>query len=470
MLTYSFAKIGSDSLYEYLYKCLKNDILLNVLPAGEKLPSKRSFAKNLGISVITVENAYAQLIAEGFIYSLPKKGYFVADIQQNEIPLTKPAPKTAAKKTPAAEPFLADFSSNSPAAGQFPFTTWAKLLREILHTEQKELLQKQPSAGSYKLRQSIAGYMKEFRGLYVLPEQIIIGAGTEYLYGQIVQLLGHDKCYGIEEPGYQKIAQIYTLNGVNCKHVPLDANGISIPALETAAVDVVHISPSHHFPTGITTPISKRYELLGWAAKNPNRYIIEDDYDSEFRLVGRPLPTLQSIDTTGKVIYLNTFSKSLTSTLRVSFMILPQELLKIYNKKMSFYTCPVTNLIQSALTRFIAEGYYEKHINRMRQFYKKQRNFLIKQIQASPLKKYAQITESDAGLHFILTLQLNCQDREFKQRLLSRGIKINALSEYYALSPKPDNHSFIVNYSSLNKEQIENSVRIINEEIQQVKT
>lgn len=465
MITYSFTEKGSDPLYEHLYKCIKNDILQGTLKSGEKLPSKRSFAKNLDISVITVENAYSQLAAEGYIYSLPKKGFYVSDIKKPSVSGTDMFPaQTCLRDLPAPE-YLADFTSNAVPSEQFPFSVWSKLLREVLNDSQEELLTKSPGTGSLSLRRSIAGYIKDFRGMNVDPERIVIGAGTEYMYGMIVRLLGHDRCYGIEDPGYQKTAMVYAINDAKCAHVPLDDDGISITSLEQQGVDVAHISPSHHFPTGIITPVSKRYELLGWAAKDSGRYIIEDDYDSEFRMTGKPLPTLMSIDTSEKVIYMNTFSKSLSAAMRVSYMVLPAHLAELYREKMFFYSCPVNDLIQIALSRFIDDGGFERHINRMRQFYKKQRDLLISEIKFSKMSKYVSVSEADSGLHFILNLNIGCSDEDFRKRLLRRGIKISALSEYYAIPENRTEHRFVINYSSLTGKQIHDAVTAMGDEV-----
>ena len=289
MLTYSFNDIGTTPLYEHLYKCIKNDIVNGTLSADTKLPSKRSFAKNLGVSPITVENAYAQLLSEGYIYSVAKKGYYVADFSPEFTTLPAPAEKPAALQETRPQ-YFADFSSNQTRPDHFPFSVWAKLMRETLQERNAELMTKSPCGGIYELREAIAGHLRQFRDIHVQPEQIFIGAGTEYLYGLLVQLLGFDKVYAIENPGYEKIAQIYDSHQVDYRFVDMDSQGIRIDRLEESDADVVHISPSHHFPTGIITPVSRRYELLGWAAKSESRYIIEDDYDSEFRLTGRPIP------------------------------------------------------------------------------------------------------------------------------------------------------------------------------------
>ena len=326
MLTYSFSKIGSESLYMYLYKCIREDILTGKITPGTKLPSKRSFAENLGVSVITVENAYAQLVSEGYVYALPKKGFFAANLEKSTAPQKKESPRT---QMPVPPKYFADFSSSRTDPQNFPFATWAKLMREIISEKSAELMANAPCGGVFELRCAIAEHLREFRGIDADPNCIVVGAGTEYLYGLLIQLLGFDKVYALEDPGYRKIAQVYESYGVQYRFTPMDKEGIDPKALEKSGADILHISPSHHFPTGIVTPIARRYTLLDWAAQSENRYIIEDDYDSEFRLTGKPIPALQSIDSADRVIYMNTFSKSLASTIRISYMVLPLSLIHI---------------------------------------------------------------------------------------------------------------------------------------------
>ena len=312
MLTYNLTATGSDSLYESLYKCIKNDILQGKLCAGEKLPSKRSFAKNLGISVITVENAYGQLSDEGYIYSMPKRGFYVSDIDMvvargiNMKGISQSADRNIsgdnyiygmesfneAASSLAKSSYFADFSSNQTDSEIFPFSIWSKTVRSVLNDNQIQLMINSPCAGILPLRNAIARYLRDFRGMKVAPHQIIIGAGTEYLYGLLIQLLGKNLIYGVENPGYHKIGKICKSMGVTYRHVDLDESGVSIHELEEKKIDIIHTSPSHHFPTGIVMPVSRRYELLGWAAKKKQHYIIEDDYDSELRLSGKPFPTL----------------------------------------------------------------------------------------------------------------------------------------------------------------------------------
>ena len=458
MLTYSFNDIGTTPLYEHLYKCIKNDIVNGTLSADTKLPSKRSFAKNLGVSPITVENAYAQLLSEGYIYSVAKKGYYVADFSPEFTTLPAPAEKPAALQETRPQ-YFADFSSNQTRPDHFPFSVWAKLMRETLQERNAELMTKSPCGGIYELREAIAGHLRQFRDMHVRPEQIFIGAGTEYLYGLLVQLLGFDKVYAIENPGYEKIDQIYESYQVSRRFIDMDAQGIRIDRLEESGADVVHISPSHHFPTGIITPVSRRYELLGWAARSDSRYIVEDDYDSEFRLTGKPIPALQSIDLLEKVIYINTFSKSLTSTMRISYMVLPRRLAEEFQSRMSFYSCTVSNFEQYALIRFIREGYLEKHINRMRNYYHRQRDTLLHAIKKSPLSSRVMITEEDSGLHFLMKIDTGLSDTELTERARKKGLRLTALSRYYHRPSGNVEHIFIMNYSSLETEHIPEAIR-----------
>lgn len=469
MLTYSFENIGASSLYGHLYEVIKRDIIDGTLPADYKLPSKRSFSKNLGVSIITVENAYAQLIAEGYIYSIPKKGYYVARLEgiilqeKTHASLSQDMcmyTDALLTEETLSSPLIADFTSNSTSREAFPFAIWAKLMRDVLSDMHDKLMTSTPGIGSYELRSAIAAHLQDFRGMRVQPGQIVIGAGTEYLYSIIIQLLGRNLTYAVEDPGYKKISRIYESNDINVCHVPVTKSGVDAAALEASGADVIHLSPSHHFPTGIVTPISTRYELLGWAAKSAEheRYIIEDDYDSEFRLMGRPIPALKSIDVLERVIYMNSFSKSLASTIRISYMVLPPHLMERYNRLLSFYACTVSTFEQYTLARFISEGYFEKHINRMRNHYRNVRNLLVKSIRQSRIAPLCEIREDDAGLHFLLRVDTDVSDSCLKKTLLGNGIRISCLSDYYHFSDRAKEHILIVNYSCLDETIIPSAV------------
>lgn len=477
MLTYNLTATGSDSLYESLYKCIKNDILQGKLCAGEKLPSKRSFAKNLGISVITVENAYGQLSDEGYIYSMPKRGFYVSDIDMVANPNT--SAKTSAdanlfddSASIACSPYFADFSSNQTDSEIFPFSIWSKTVRSVLNDNQIQLMINSPCAGILPLRNAIAHYLRDFRGMQVFSHQIIIGAGTEYLYGLLIQLLGKNLIYGVENPGYHKIGKICKSMGVTYRHVDLDENGVSIHELEEKKIDIIHTSPSHHFPTGIVMPVSRRYELLGWAAKKKQHYIIEDDYDSELRLSGKPFPTLQSIDVSGKVIYMNTFTKTLASTVRISYMVLPEDLAKRFYSELSFYSCTVSNFEQYTLAQFMENGSFEKHINRLRNYYQNKRDAILKELKSGSIGKYITIQEEEAGVHFLMHIQSDCTEAEIVEKAKAGGVKLDPLSRYYIKNTEkheqngqenPYENTYVMNYSSVNMENIKKVVQVLSQ-------
>ena len=452
MLTYTFEKGGGVSLYEQLYRHIKGDILSGTLAAGEKLPSKRALAAHLEVSVITVKNAYEQLIAEGYICGVEKRGYYVMKIDQ---PLTaSPAAVRESREEPPERTWFMDFVTNSTAAEYFPFATWSKLLRQTILERDTDLLRPTPSTGAVELRQAIAQYLHQFRGMTVSPQQIIVGAGTETLYSLLIQLLGREKCYAVEEPGYSKIGRIYQSNQVPLRHVPLDDSGLSYEALCRTDADVVHISPSHHYPTGIVMPITRRHELLRWADQREGRYILEDDYDSEFRFVGRPIPTLFSDDEHQHVIYLNTFSKTIAPSIRISYMLLPPKLLADYREKLGFYACTVSSFEQYTLSEFLARGHYEQHLNRVRKRYHQKRDAVIACIRSGPLAQRAEIMEQDAGLHFLVRLDTTLPDETLRQRAAERGLRLALLSDYYRPGGAAPHHVLVVNYSGIELEKL----------------
>ena len=448
MLTYSFANLHGESMYTHLYKCIKKDILEGTLKAAVKLPSKRMLAKNLGISLITVENAYAQLLVEGYIYSEPKRGYYVATLQQQLPP---------ASNAPAAQPIVApkehitlSFAKSSVPADTFPYNTWARLLRNTLTSADEHALISDTAAGGVlPLRKALAKHLYQFRGLSVHPEQIIIGAGTQTLYNLIVQLLGRSHIYALEDPGYPQLAAIYRANDVFCRYLPMDEQGIEVAVLENSGADILHITPSHQFPTGITMPVSRRYELLHWASKKSSRYIIEDDYDCEFRLFGRPIPPLQSIDQAEKVIYINTFSKTLAPTFRISYMVLPPHLASLFYEKLGFYSCTVSNFEQFTLAKFIEGGYFERHINRMRTYYRNKRDNLLQYLDQCPASKALQVEGENSGLHFLLHLATAASDSQLRQAAAAQGLQIKFLTDYYHNKLSDNSHTLLMNYTGI---------------------
>ena len=458
MLTYTLDK-DKGHLSRELYKALKNDIEEGKLKRGEKLPSKRTFARNCSVSTITVQNAYDQLVSEGYITAIEKKGYYVSDSVAKKSKVSYLVDED--EETTTVE--LPDLSNNRVNVDNFPFSIWSRIMRKTMGEKQNLLLSPMKTEGVYELRRAISHHLSSFRGMAVSPSQIIVGAGTEYLYSLIIQLLGRDKLYALEDPGYMKLERIYNANGVGSIKVELDDKGLSLLSLEKSSADIAHISPNHHYPTGITMPLDRRYEILSWAAKKDERYIIEDDYDSEFRVSRNPVPTFYSLDTSGSVIYMNTFSKSLASTVRISYMVLPDSLAERFKENFSFYSSTVSSFEQYTLASFIEEGFFEKHINRMRLYYIRQRQAVLSLLSSSLMKDKCSVIENDSGLHFILRLNTFLSDKEVKDILYREGIKISALSDYSRSSSI--SHDFIISYSNLDMDAFKRALGILSENI-----
>ena len=458
MLTYTLDK-DKGHLSRELYKALKNDIEEGKLKRGEKLPSKRTFARNCSVSTITVQNAYDQLVSEGYITAIEKKGYYVSDSVAKKSKVSYLVDED--EETTTVE--LPDLSNNRVNVDNFPFSIWSRIMRKTMGEKQNLLLSPMKTEGVYELRRAISHHLSSFRGMAVSPSQIIVGAGTEYLYSLIIQLLGRDKLYALEDPGYMKLERIYNANGMRSIKVELDDKGLSLLSLEKSSADIAHISPNHHYPTGITMPLDRRYEILSWAAKKDERYIIEDDYDSEFRVSRNPVPTFYSLDTSGSVIYMNTFSKSLASTVRISYMVLPDSLAERFKENFSFYSSTVSSFEQYTLASFIEEGFFEKHINRMRLYYIRQRQAVLSLLSSSLMKDKCSVIENDSGLHFILRLNTFLSDKEVKDILYREGIKISALSDYSRSSSI--SHDFIISYSNLDMDAFKRALGILSENI-----
>ena len=434
MLTYELDRTIREPLYVQLYNFIRMDIESGVLTADSKLPSKRSFAQHLGVSLITVENSYSQLLAEGYIRSEEKKGYYVEKIEKKIENTEIPEDSEIENELPE------DFDNKL-----FPFTIWAKIMRDELSENQTKLLTKPPFEGVYELRKAISEHLRNFRNIQASPNQIIIGAGTEYLYMLINILFGSNYIFGLEDPGYSKIANIYNEYNIKCEYIPMMEDGMDMDYLKKNKVDIIHISPSHHFPTGVVTSIGKRYALLEWASKSPDRYIIEDDYDSEFRLSGKPVSSLYGIDVIDKVIYMNTFSKSLASTIRISYMVLPKSLMKRFHERLGFFSCPVSTFEQHTLARFIGEGYFERHINRMRRHYKKRKEELFEDMKKYDIFKNSSISGENSGLHCVVKFDTDRTDEELLEEVISYGFQASMMKDYYFIS-REDTHTLVFYY------------------------
>lgn len=466
MITIDFSKRKDLSLCEYLYRSIRTQILNGNLAAKERLPSKRLLAEHLRVSVITVQNAYARLISEGYIYSIEKKGFFVEEIPSQNFSLQKDSTNVIPHKKEPREKktkkYFADLKSNSTSFEKFPFALWAKIMRQVLNSGDERLLSRVPLGGALELRKAICSHLRQFRMIDVEAEQIIVSAGTDFTYSTLLQFLGTKKKYAVENPGYKQLDSVAKLCGAKCVPVNLDGNGISVEDLKKSRAQIVHVSPQHHFPTGIVMPYKRRAQLLEWAAEQDGRFIIEDDYDSEFRFDGMPIEPLFSSDKNSRVIYINTFSKTLSPSFRISYMVLPKKMLKEFFERIGFFSCPVSSFEQFALARFIGEGHYEKHLNRMKNYYRSLRNDFIAALQKSKIRSIAKIKEENSGLHFLLQVESKLRGEELRTRLDASGINIALLSDFHYNALDENSaaqKSFVVNYSGLKKERITPMVR-----------
>ena len=448
MRTYELKKSPGMPLYESLYRAIREDILSGALQSGEKLPSKRALAANLEVGKTTVEGAYGQLLEEGYIVSRERSGFYVEAVQ-------RPVSRKPTAPHPVAlseEPPKADLTGNG--TGQFPFSVWIRLQREVILDYGEQLLLPLHAQGVLELRQAIARNLEDFRGLSVAPDCILVGAGTDFLYNLLLQLLGQDKVYGVEDPGYGKIGKIYRAGGVRCLPIPMDDQGIRPECLGDA--QVLHISPSHHFPTGLVTPLQRRRALLDWA-RSKGGWIIEDDYDTEFRFRGRPLPAMQAMDP-DRVIYMNTFSKTLAPSIRISYMVLPPALMETFREKLGFYGCTVPSFEQYTLARFLDRGYFEKHINRMRKFYRARRNRVIAALEHCPAADRFTILEQDAGLHFLLQVDAPLSGPALVKKFAAQGLKVHLLSSFYQTPTPESDKSLVINYSAVDEELLQDAL------------
>ena len=362
-----------EPAYLQLYMKIREDIVKGIYPLGTKLPSKRTLAVNTGLSTITIEHAYSLLCDEGYIEARERSGYFVIFSTEDGFSGTYKINASENNILPSLDtrntlPIASEFqhkASHQTTDTEFPFGILAKTMRQVISSLGESILDKSPNTGCFELRDAISRYLARSRGINVSPEQIIIGSGSEYLYGLIVELLGQNKIYGIESPSYKKIEEVYNAFGVTLEKLPLQNDGIESSALHQSDADILHISPYRSYPSGVSASASKRHEYIKWSSVN-NRYIIEDDFESEFSISRKPEETLFSHSSQENVIYMNTFSKTISSSLRAGYMVLPAHLVSHFEEKLGFYSCTVPTYIQFVLTELINNGDFERHINRVR--------------------------------------------------------------------------------------------------------
>lgn len=467
LMTFNLKQHSDEKLYMQIYHYIRSEIEAGNLAKGERLPSTRQLATHLQVSRNTVDTAYNQLLDEGYIESEPKRGFFISDIQAlTQLNRTSPYQHPGNRYTenhhtendpakPSAATMMTSdsnktvFSPYGVDLEHFPFDTWRKIAKNIFYDDRNTtLFSTGHPQGDFEFRSAITTYLHQSRGVCCTPEQIIIGAGIDYLLILLSQILPANTIYAVEDPSYLRSWQVLNATGAHTKAIPMDKNGIDIQALNASQATITCVTPSHHFPLGIVMPIKRRTELLSWAAQDEARYIIEDDYDSEFRYKGRPVPCLQGLGNHDKVIYLGTFSKAIAPSIRIAYMVLPTFLLKQYQQKLSFYTNTVARTEQRQLTDFINEGYFERHLNRMRTIYKAKRDYILKAFE--PFQDNVSVFGENSGLHILLTFKDGRTSKDILTLTSKQGLQLFDLKEFYI--EKHHNHlenTVILGYGAL---------------------
>lgn len=443
------------NLYGQIYEYIRQEIREGKLLHQEKLPSTRSLAQYLQVSRSTVDMAYEQLLSEGYIEAKPYKGYYVCKVEEL-YHMEEGSTEPAAKRQPEQKAWEIDFSPDAVDADAFPFDTWRRLNRNVLQDANSELFNPGPSMGEWELRSTIGRYLHASRGVNCRPEQIVIGAGNDYLLMLLRMLLGENHCVAMENPTYRSAWRMFDAFGYSIKAVPMDASGMEIAALQESGAELAYVMPSHQYPTGIVMPIGRRMELLKWAAQEEGRYLIEDDYDSEFRYKGRPVPSLQASDGRGQVIYLGTFSKSIAPAIRISYLVLPERLLERYHEKCAFLSCTVPRMDQAVLDVFIREGYYERHLNKMRKIYREKHDLMLQLLK--PFEQEYRIRGEHAGLHLLLEAKQEKNEALLCKAAAGAGVRIYGMQEASGVweYKKP---AIILGYGGLSRQQIQMGIK-----------
>lgn len=447
-----------EPLYLQLYKFIRSHIESGDIPAHAKMPSKRKLANSLGISQNTVNAAYQQLAAEGYLEARLRSGHYVSTVVEDGFFASPLRSKRSIKEwIDERDGYDFVFDHASVDCSAFPFDTWRRLYKDALSGNENLLSLGDPQ-GDYGLRCEISEYLYRSRGVQCSPGQLVIGSGTQTLLLLLVQIMGLNRRYAMEDPGYSRARKVLLHNGVQVKPIPLDAEGLSIRALREQEVDIVYVTPSHQFPTGIVMPISRRYELLQWAVEKNARYIIEDDYDSEIRYSSKPIPSLQGLDTNGKVIYMGTFSKALMPSLRFSYMVLPTELLDIYRERFSFYFQTVSRIEQKVIERFMREGFWTSHLQKMRTLYGRKKEVLVSSLRRS-FGHDLKIQGQDGGLHILVGFDLPVSEQELIDRAKKEKVLVHPLSMHFADNTRAELCKMILlGFANLTVNQIQEGV------------
>lgn len=444
-------------LYEQIYDYIKSDIQNGKIPCGEKLPSTRALSRHLEISRSTVEMAYGQLLSEGYIEAEPYRGYYAAQIQElYHLKKEKPVAEASAEK---AREYRYDFTPNGVDLKSFPYNVWRKLSKNILIDDRTELFRSGDSKGESGFRNAVCNYLYQARGVECSPDQVIIGAGNDYMLMLLAAILGKEHKLAFEDPTYMQAYRLFSCLSYETVPVGMDKCGMKVDELAQTDADIAYVTPSHQYPTGIIMPIKRRQELLGWADEREGRYIIEDDYDSEFRYKGKPIPALQGYDVHDKVIYLGTFSKSIAPAIRLSYMVLPRPLLEKYEENNRFIHSTVSKVDQMIVQRFIEEGYYERHLNKTRALYKNRHDVLIEELK--PLLTVCRISGENAGVHLLLHFQNGVTEEELITSAGREGIKVYGMSAYRIRKNLQEEATILLGYANLTEEQIRSAAALL---------
>lgn len=455
-------------IYEQIYKYIREEIRKGNISCGTKLPSARGLAAHLEVSRNTIDMAYGQLLSEGYIEAIPKKGYYVCALENlyNETKVVHVDQKEEIEEFSnenSHEEYKVDFSLSGVDMNYFPYSNWRKLMRECLIDDNKELFLSGNHQGDYVLRQTIRNYLHQSRGVECDASQIIIGAGSDYLLLLLSKILGEDRKVAMENPTYKQAYTIFRSIGYSLHPISLDEQGIRIDLLEKSKADIVYVTPTHQFPLGFVMTANRRRQLLAWAGKGDERYIIEDDYDSEFRYFGKPIPALQSQDPFEKVIYIGTLSKAIAPGIRISYMVLPKEIVKKYKEHVNFYFSTVSRIDQNVISQFFLQGYFERHLNRMRKVYKLKHDILLQELKKE--KFPVRIAGENTGLHFVLFFQKqksNAKQVEEKlvQRARKEGVKVYPLSDLY-IQEEDREPAVLLGFARLSEVEIINGISLL---------
>lgn len=515
-------------LYEQIYIYIRDEIRKGNLKKGEKLPSTRSLAQFLQISRSTAETAYDQLLSEGYIISKPHSGYLVAEISNlydmsgteersrrekegfpaltsamqqapgispESVPHGSPETGTSGRSvfadeggdsshssSSSAQDAMIDFSPRRIDMSQFPYSTWKRLSKENLVGANSEMFSLGEPNGDRSFREVIAHYLHTARGIDCDPDCLVIGAGNDYLLMLLRELLeqressldsGTGKVVGMEYVTYLRAYRIFRSFGWDVRPVRMDEKGMNVASVREKGCSLVYVMPAHQYPSGVTMPIARRMELLAWANEKEGRCIVEDDYDSEFRYRGRPIPSLKSADSSGSVIYIGTFSKSIAPAIRVSYMLLPPALAERYHRGFSFFSSTVSRLDQQILGRFIGGGYFERYLNKMRTVYRGKRDILLEALK--PMRTGFDVSGEDAGLHLLLrekTAPMSIADARAREQELAReagkaGVVVYPMSDFAIAGADLERQSaratLLLGYAALSAEELRTGAGLLSE-------